>query len=240
MTGILADSASVDMVTALPFAVVGGYAVGEAVTLTLDGATLARWILDGPSGSRAMLNSILNAEATFSPDIAGTYVVKAYDSLGKLYTLDLHAAIGGSVGAALACRVTKSANQSLADGSLDAVSWDQEDYDNGGFHDALNNTRLTAPLTGKYHFTVVLAWNQEDTDGYRSLNYQVDGGGSVLSLATGVATVGTPMRLVGNLDLQMAAGQYIEFLGVQNSGSAVTIGGGAGSDTFASVYYLGA
>lgn len=142
--------------------------------------------------------------------------------------------------AAVACRCTKSANQNFGDGSLDTITWDQEDYDTNSFHsNVLANTRFTMPFTGKYHFTVVAAWNLEDTDGYRSLNYRINGAGSILNIATAVATIGTPLRLSGNLDIQLSAGDYIEFSGLQNSGSTVSIGGGAGSDSFAAVYFIG-
>jgi len=140
----------------------------------------------------------------------------------------------------LAVNLGKSANQSLNDGSLDEVTWDVVTYDTGAFYNVANPTRVTAPVTGKYHLTCVLAYNLEDTDGYRQLNYKKNGAGSVLCLTTMIATIGTPARLCGSLDIQLTAGDYLEILGLQNSGSAVTIGGGAGSDTFLAMYLIGA
>jgi len=58
---------------------------------------------------------------------------------------------GGGVD--IGCKVTKSADQSIANTTFDKITWDQESYDTDGFHDnSVDNDELVIPagLGGKY------------------------------------------------------------------------------------------
>ena len=124
--------------------------------------------------------------------------------------------------------VYKSGNQTISDGTFTTVTFDTEEYDNGG--NFASNT-FTAPATGFYYIYSQLVWNGDTNSNY-SLNrlmkngspinwnafFQTDSsggyGGRLVSLsANDTVLVQCYQNSGGNLDLRGSTGDECQFGG---------------------------
>lgn len=124
---------------------------------------------------------------------------------------------------ASAARGYKTATQSIADSTLTAVTWPNEDFDTDAYHsNVTNNSRFTAAIAGKYLVGASIQWDA-NTTGIREL-YAVVNGVTSTRLAGSVqpASAGLVQNL--SIALDLAAADYIEFYVRQNSGGARDIG----------------
>ena len=139
---------------------------------------------------------------------------------------------GGVASSADGCRLTKSANQTIASAASAAITFDGEAFDRGGYHDnATNNSRITIP-TGRDGVHLFGAAHQWDADSYGiywfKLNGTTDipGGDRKTQDLTGGQTFTA---------LDLAAGDYVEYW-VSNSGADDAVRGGSGSSVYASFW----
>ncbi|MBI5622281.1 MAG: hypothetical protein HY924_00735, partial [Elusimicrobia bacterium] len=138
-------------------------------------------------------------------------------------------------------RVTKSANQTLGDNTLTAITWDVETFDTDGMHDnATNNTRLTAPITGKYLVGATLVYN-ENTTGGRGVHVRKNGatyyGGNEPQTPAAGGTFHDAFSHTTLVDL--AAGEYVEILGHQQSTVGLDVLSGSNPISQAWMTYVG-
>src|SRR3972149_9216211 len=77
----------------------------------------------------------------------------------------------------IGCRVTHSVAQAVGSGGFGAIlSFDTERYDTAALHDAaVNNSRLTVPIDGRYSFGGCIEWSAATT-GYRAITILLNGG----------------------------------------------------------------
>ena len=121
----------------------------------------------------------------------------------------------GAVGPKSAA-VRRTANQTLATGDLVPLSFDLEVADTGGFFDPTASTKLTMPLAGLYLVTATVYWAAGL--GIRQLVAQKNGDIAKqvgVSQITGAAAGYTKLSEL----IKFAAGDFIEFIAYQNSGS---------------------
>lgn len=115
------------------------------------------------------------------------------------------------------CRLVKtSGNQSIADSTFTAVTWNSETFDVGGYHDlATNTSRITIPSGkgGYYRFS----W-QEYVLGSASVIYLYKNGARVTYDSVGSDATACFTTVVAG-----AVGDYFEVYMRQTSGSAKTI-----------------
>jgi hypothetical protein len=113
-------------------------------------------------------------------------------------------------------------NQSIADSTTTALQWNSELEDTHGGHDNTTNpSRYTAPVAGLYAVTVSAPWAQA-TLGARQLDLRVNG-----STIYPGARDGSPGNITfvqnASRKLRLAAGDYVEAVVWQSSGSSVAI-----------------
>lgn len=119
-------------------------------------------------------------------------------------------------------RVYNSANQSISDSTLTAITFDSERYDTDSLHSTSSNTsRLTASVAGKYLIFANLSF-ATNTTGYREFTVRLNGSTYVLDdtrvPVTGNRTIATISGIY-----QLAAGDYIEAVVYQTSTVALNI-----------------
>ena len=158
-------------------------------------------------------------------------------SAGILYfrtgTTVMNSISSGSL-VAVGCRVTATANQTIATDTVTAVLFTSEDYDDVGFHDTGSNTsRITIPTGygGRYNVGHYIEWAANST-GYRNSYIYKNGGPDYLlrDIQGSADVLGVPTNH-GTVEAALAAGDYIEVVVLQNSGGNVDIISAAGNNT---------
>jgi len=139
------------------------------------------------------------------------------------------------------CSLSKTANQSIANASTVTVTWDNEVFDSGGFHDnSTNNSRVTIPSgkAGKYLLIVNINW-AANTTGYREVRFTKNG--TIISYAKIVTpTVSEAIMLQLHYIADAAVADYFDVRVEQTTGGALNC---IGANTYATnfqVEYLGA
>jgi hypothetical protein len=160
----------------------------------------------------------------------------------QYYTGSAWAAVGGSptfVGA----NATKTANQSLANATLTAVTFEGTDIlDSNSFHNpSSNNTRMTIPTgyDGKYLIQATIEFASNTTGGRELQIYK--NGTTVLQYVTTDAEGSLSIAISGTFGL--VATDYVEIRAYQSSGGALDIwatNSGYTNATSFQVTYLGA
>jgi hypothetical protein len=138
------------------------------------------------------------------------------------------AAAGSSAAGSTRCACWNSVALSLPDNAFMLVTWDSEAYDVGNVH-AAGASRFTIPAGagGTYRVTVTLAYGasaigQRITKVLKN-SAEFPGNGYIL----GAATTGYITGMSLTVDLDLAAGDYVEAAAYQNSGGPLTLGGNA-------------
>lgn len=119
------------------------------------------------------------------------------------------------------CRAYKSSGQSLTT-SFSAITFDTEDFDTDTYHDNVtNNTRFTAPSTGYYSISGMVA-----TDGNAITRIQFRLNGSTVIHSVGVGNVGASSQngMSSTIIYSLTAGDYVEMLGAFGSTQTTTSG----------------
>jgi hypothetical protein len=146
-------------------------------------------------------------------------------------------AAGGFVG----CVLTKTANQSINNLSITAITWDSELKDTNGFHDnSTNNTRITIPSGkgGLYLITGQVSYAANAT-GYRVGTIKKNGSDYYVFWNARATDGEWSVGSVSNI-IELAATDYLEMFTYHNAGTAVNINGGNTYGANFGVQYLGA
>jgi len=115
-----------------------------------------------------------------------------------------------------ACKVTRSANKTLANAAMTIIDFNQEEFDTDGMHDnAVANTRITIIKDGFY---LVFGRGGFDVSavGNRGIGFRLNSEtffGGIIVLSTGGATIAICSDVV-----YLTAGSYVEFYASQTSG----------------------
>lgn len=122
----------------------------------------------------------------------------------------------------VSARVTKSAVESISNGTETALAFDQEDFDTHAQHDnSTNNERLTCKIAGKY---LITASAQFAANGTGQRFAWIRHGGSTKLAGTGQdAGASEQTRLSVSTIYELAVGEYVEVTVWQNSGGALNI-----------------
>lgn len=125
-------------------------------------------------------------------------------------------------------RVFNNANISLAtSGTLQALTFNSERFDNGSLHSTSTNTsRLTAPITGLYgvggHVSIAA-----NATGNRQLALRLNGATFIAADMRTNAGAGDPSQISIQTVYQLVAGDYVELLAMQSSGGALNVSAAA-------------
>lgn len=121
------------------------------------------------------------------------------------------------------CRVTKSSGTNVADTTSVALTFDTEQYDSDSMHSTVSNTgRITFNTAGVYAIGAQASFETNAT-GYRRIYIRSNGATTVAQGPDVAAHAGdiTPVAVEGRF--KAAAGDYIEVLVYQNSGSTLVV-----------------
>lgn len=133
------------------------------------------------------------------------------------------------------CKLGLTAAQNGGNGAYAKVTWDREVSDTFGMHDpAVNPTRITVPLAGRYRVTVRTA-SAVSTATFFGQIMAVNGTNQPESEITQTPTVNSSGNLIGTATLILNANDYVEVLTYTVSGQALTVAG-----CFVTVEYMGA
>ncbi len=154
-------------------------------------------------------------------EFTGRTVVSA-SAINANFTLLKNAIEGIPECSEYSVRVTQSATQNIPDsgGGNTFITWDVETFDAQNMHsNTTNNTRLTIPLAGRYLVSARLSFNINATGG-RSIYLHRNGAFYSITDHRAGANGRTTIQLVEIMDL--AAGEYLEVAGSQDSGATLT------------------
>jgi hypothetical protein len=122
-------------------------------------------------------------------------------------------------------RVYNSIDQTILTATDTVLTWDSEVFKSvASMHNnAVNNSRIVVPETGKYLLTVVVCFAPNGT-GLRQLSYRVNGGGFPQFLVWTPALSGTVETFVDQTTVvSMNANDYLEVTATQTSGGNLAI-----------------
>jgi hypothetical protein len=110
---------------------------------------------------------------------------------------------------------------------LSRITFDVEDFDTANLYDNSTASRLTAPIDGIYQVSAGVVWRFNPAGGNRDLRLVLNGSccfgtSEVEANTTGVNR--TTHQTVSDL-LELSAGDFVQALAAQESGSPVTVGG---------------
>jgi hypothetical protein len=119
-------------------------------------------------------------------------------------------------------RVYNDANISVANTTLQALTFNSERFDHGDLHSTSVNTgRLTAPVAGLYMMGGCVQFASNAT-GVRVVQVRV-GGSTVIANVEIVAGAATTHSLHVSAAYQLAAGDYAELIAYQTSGGSLNV-----------------
>ena len=190
----------------------------------------------GTSGAVTVTNSMATAITTAGDLIkgtgSGTFDRLGIGSTGQVLTVSAGAPAWATpaTSAFVGCSVFASAAQSLANGTLTVIAFDSEYFDTNSMHDnATNNSRITIPASqgGKYLLSANIVYAPNAT-GFRQFFIRINGGNNFYSASNPVipAYASWPNYVAYSFVLDLAAADYVEIFGSQNSGGALNVNGG--------------
>jgi len=130
---------------------------------------------------------------------------------------------GGSVPSA---QVRKTSNQSLANATWTAVTWDSEAFDTDSIHDISTNTsRLTCRTPGKYLLSGVVEFSGLTNPTYLSLQFALNGNtsGRVYGRQGRTDTTVTPIVSIADV-IDLSVGDYVELYVFTGTGTGTIVG----------------
>ena len=115
-----------------------------------------------------------------------------------------------------------SADQTIADATYSAISWDVENYDTDSYHESITNpTRITIPTTGWYLLSAMIPWATNATN-LREVLFRL-GGTTALAKDSRLAVSGARTNQPLFTPLYLTAATYIEVVVWQNSTASVAV-----------------
>lgn len=145
-----------------------------------------------------------------------------WDANGNLTTAATPCGSGG--GTLDGARVYNSANESITNATLTALTFNSERFDNGGMHSTVTNTdRLTAQTAGYYLITGNVSFATSGT-GDRYLYICLNGTATIIALQGGIPS-GAAGQLVLNVSTvyHLAANDYVLLVVFQTSGGDLNV-----------------
>lgn len=141
-------------------------------------------------------------------------------------------ALGGALGDHRV-KLSLSANQSIPNATLTAVTWPNETYDTDAYHDTVTNpARITIPAgqAGVYTLSANVGFLTSGT-GRRSVRIRKNGGANLARVDLGAVTSG-PTALTATVDDVAVAGDYYEVMVYQDCGAALDLDASQCPQTF--------
>lgn len=191
----------------------------QDTTLTTLGSRVTTLESGGASGGKLTV-----ATSTTRPAMAAGQIVLETDT-GFLYYV---VTIDGSLTRApfpgsYVAKLKRVAAQNFGNNSAGGVAWDSADFDRlGGWNSGSNTGRYTVYVPGSYEFTGAISYATNAT-GYRSAAWNVNGAAFNATNAIVPAVTGEPTVVVARPTiLRLNAGDYVELVGLQNSGSTIS------------------
>jgi len=191
------------------------------------------WVFADAAARTAAVTSPQEGNFSFLKD---TNLTQYYDGAAWV-------TVGASAPTFVGANATKTANQSLANATLTAVTFDGTDIlDSNSFHNpSSNNTRMTIPTgyDGKYLIQATIEFASNTTGGRELQIYK--NGTTVLQYVTTDAEGSLSIAISGTFGL--VATDYVEIRAYQSSGGALDIwatNSGYTNATSFQVTYLGA
>ena len=190
---------------------------GSAVTSTHD------YKLSGVTGADKAA-SLAGTEALTNKTINGFTVTSTGGTIDALIATD-HTTGRYPISSAPAgdlCKVTNSANISIANTTDTVVTFDTETYDTNGMHStSVNTSRVTAQRAGTYFITGFVRFAASAT-GIRGIAFKKNGSFQNGDFSVnGTATRGTGLQIQDIITLSV--NDYIEINVWQNSGGALNL-----------------
>jgi hypothetical protein len=142
----------------------------------------------------------------------------------------------GKVGAGIGAKAYNDGTQSIATGTVTGIALASEEFDTDGFHTTGgSNTRFTIPsgLGGKYLLVGQTMWATPDPSD--EVGFRLDGTTLVRTGWTGASAATTNGRVNVVAVADLAAGQYVELVAYQNTGSSKNVGHASARDSVSAV-----
>ena len=222
--------------------------VASGATGDIEGVTAGVGISGGgTSGTVTVTNSMataIDAKGDLVPGTgADTFARLAVGANNTVLTADSSTATGlkwAAPGAAFSgAFVTKNATQTISTiNTYFALTFQAETYDTNNYHDnTTNNSRLTVPTAGYYHFDFATLSSTQDWYRYAFFKNGVQINQMFAATAPGATAVNIA---TASIDLNLAANDYVEVM-CYVAASAGFFGTNSFSiPTFFSCHYLGA
>jgi hypothetical protein len=126
-----------------------------------------------------------------------------------------------------ACSARNSTTQSINNTTFTVLTANSENFDNNAMHSTVTNTsRITCQTAGRYLFFTRHRWATNGT-GARVIQYRINGvdpGATAQQLmAVPAAGGGVDHQHTATWSLTLAAGDYVEVAGYQDSGVALNV-----------------
>ena len=216
--------------------------------LVKNGALAIRTLGDAIDTTMATMvaKTIIDAKGDLIAGTAADTAARiAVGTNGHVLTADSTAATGlkwaSATPTAKGCSLYRTADQSIANSTQTAISWNVEVYDTDAYHDnSTNPTRITIPagLGGKYLISTTLPYVASAV-GQRVGYIHINGSLTYLTAQGNLsATVGTFVDYAYTANL--TAGDYIEISTFQDTGGALNVLGAVTYYVNVQVTYLGA
>ncbi len=121
-------------------------------------------------------------------------------------------------------RVTKSANQAIASGSFIDLTFDQEDFDQGGIHDNVtNNERLTVSKAGFYLVMYNVEFSATVTGNMRGARIFKNGTDAFAEQRNRTVSNLEPTTVTGGDFIELAANDYVTLQAIHNDGASLDV-----------------
>lgn len=189
-------------------------------------------------GVNVFANAAARTAAITSPQEGQMSYLKDTNST-EYYDGSAWSAVGG--GGFKGCAVTQTSAQTLTTSTDTVITFNAETFDTNSFHDTSTNTgRITIPtgLGGYYRFYFTVGLNAQ-TNGRRMCSLRLNGSSKIFTVETselGQNFVQPTLTDTGTVSL--SAGDYLECVYYQDSGSSINTNGTADRVNFG-VQYLG-
>lgn len=207
-----------------------GSGVTSAIQTQLNGKASTNHKSTHVSGGTDAFTStdIIEAVVKRLRESGGTNLVLGSVTDGQYLRRSGNSIVGGNPLATVSVSVKASGMQSIATAINTAVQFDQEEWDTNNMHSNVSdNTRLYVPSGqgGLYLVQGQVAFDNNAT-GHRNAKIRVNGNSSTWLGKTNETSVGSTdaQWLQVSKIYQLSAGDYVELVVYQNSGSSLNIG----------------